>query len=185
MQQYRQEFCDPVGVLLGCCTTVSIRSITARRHRYRGGLMDLALSQRQHMIVMVRQFVARTSCRGAPGPRRRRTAPYRLRPTGGKNQGHGAVRFGHATEFGGPDIDLITRCLIAIECSQHRAGLYAPATRSLVSGRRSSSRLLTHKRTSISIPCCVAKKRCSLAYQNRRAVATRRACHPDRAVGWR
>jgi acyl-CoA dehydrogenase len=29
-------------------------------------------------------------------------------------------------EFGGPDIDLVTRSLIAIECSQHRAGLYAP-----------------------------------------------------------
>ena len=29
-------------------------------------------------------------------------------------------------EYGGPEIDLVTRCLIAIECSQHRAGLYAP-----------------------------------------------------------
>jgi alkylation response protein AidB-like acyl-CoA dehydrogenase len=29
-------------------------------------------------------------------------------------------------EWGGPDINLVTRCLIAIECGQHRAGLYAP-----------------------------------------------------------
>ncbi|XOV88933.1 MAG: acyl-CoA dehydrogenase family protein [Pseudomonadota bacterium] len=29
-------------------------------------------------------------------------------------------------EFGGPDIDMVTRTLIAIEMSQHRAGLYAP-----------------------------------------------------------
>ena len=29
-------------------------------------------------------------------------------------------------ELGGPDIDLVTRCLISIETSQHRAGLYAP-----------------------------------------------------------
>ena len=29
-------------------------------------------------------------------------------------------------EYGGPEIDLVTRSLIAIECSQHRAGLYAP-----------------------------------------------------------
>ena len=29
-------------------------------------------------------------------------------------------------EFGGPDIDIVTRTLIAIEMSQHRAGLYAP-----------------------------------------------------------
>lgn len=29
-------------------------------------------------------------------------------------------------EYGGPDLDLVTRTLIAIEMSQHRAGLYAP-----------------------------------------------------------
>src|SRR5205814_5859690 len=29
-------------------------------------------------------------------------------------------------EFGGPGIDLVTRCLMAIEMAQHRAGLYAP-----------------------------------------------------------
>ncbi len=29
-------------------------------------------------------------------------------------------------EFGGPDVDLSTRTLLAIEMSQHRAGLYAP-----------------------------------------------------------
>lgn len=29
-------------------------------------------------------------------------------------------------EYGGPEIDLVTRTLIAIELSQHRAGLYAP-----------------------------------------------------------
>ena len=29
-------------------------------------------------------------------------------------------------EYGGPDIDIVTRTLLAIELSQHRAGLYAP-----------------------------------------------------------
>jgi alkylation response protein AidB-like acyl-CoA dehydrogenase len=29
-------------------------------------------------------------------------------------------------EYGGPDIDIVTRTLIAIEMAQHRAGLYAP-----------------------------------------------------------
>ena len=29
-------------------------------------------------------------------------------------------------EYGGPDIDLVTRTLLAVEMSQHRAGLYAP-----------------------------------------------------------
>ena len=28
--------------------------------------------------------------------------------------------------FGGPDIDLVTRTLMAVEMAQHRAGLYAP-----------------------------------------------------------
>ena len=29
-------------------------------------------------------------------------------------------------EYGGPDMDMVTRTLVAIEMSQHRAGLYAP-----------------------------------------------------------
>ena len=29
-------------------------------------------------------------------------------------------------EFGGPDIDLVTRTLMAVEMAQHRAGLYVP-----------------------------------------------------------
>src|SRR5262245_12574945 len=29
-------------------------------------------------------------------------------------------------QYGGPEIDLVTRTLIAMETSQHRAGLYAP-----------------------------------------------------------
>src|ERR1051326_7610114 len=29
-------------------------------------------------------------------------------------------------EFGGPDIDIVTRVLLAIEMAQHRAGLYVP-----------------------------------------------------------
>ena len=29
-------------------------------------------------------------------------------------------------EYGGPDIGMVTRVLIAIECSQHRAGIYTP-----------------------------------------------------------
>ena len=29
-------------------------------------------------------------------------------------------------EYGGPDIDIVTRVLLAIEMAQHRAGLYVP-----------------------------------------------------------
>jgi acyl-CoA dehydrogenase len=38
----------------------------------------------------------------------------------------GLYGLGIPAEYGGPDIDLMTSTLIAIEMSQHRAGLYAP-----------------------------------------------------------
>jgi len=39
----------------------------------------------------------------------------------------GFYGLGIPPEFGGPDIDMITRCLMEQEMSQHRAGLYSPA----------------------------------------------------------
>ena len=89
--------------------------------------MDLALSEEQKMIVeMVRQFVREEIVPWRSTSILMLTGTRGLRPPGSTNQGHGAVWPGHPPEFGGPDIDLVTRCLIAIECSQHRAGLYAP-----------------------------------------------------------
>src|SRR5215831_9918549 len=38
----------------------------------------------------------------------------------------GLYGLGIPPEFGGPDIDIVTHTLIAIEISQHRAGLYSP-----------------------------------------------------------
>ena len=38
----------------------------------------------------------------------------------------GLYGLGIPAEFGGPEVDLVTRTLLAIEMSQHRAGLYAP-----------------------------------------------------------
>lgn len=38
----------------------------------------------------------------------------------------GLYGLGIPAEFGGPDVDLLTMTLLAIEISQHRAGLYAP-----------------------------------------------------------
>ena len=38
----------------------------------------------------------------------------------------GLYGMGIPPEYGGPDISMVTRTLIAIEMSQHRAGLYAP-----------------------------------------------------------
>jgi acyl-CoA dehydrogenase len=39
----------------------------------------------------------------------------------------GFYGLGIPPEFGGPDINLVTRCLMEEEMAQHRAGLYAPA----------------------------------------------------------
>ena len=39
----------------------------------------------------------------------------------------GFYGLGIPPEFGGPDIDLVTRCLMEEEMAQHRAGLYSPA----------------------------------------------------------
>ena len=38
----------------------------------------------------------------------------------------GLYGLGIPAEYGGPAIDLVTECLLAMELSQHRAGLYAP-----------------------------------------------------------
>jgi len=43
-----------------------------------------------------------------------------------KTKAMGLYGLGIPAEYGGPDIDLMTTTLIAIEMSQHRAGLYAP-----------------------------------------------------------
>ncbi len=43
-----------------------------------------------------------------------------------KTREMGLFGLGIPREYGGPDIDLVTQTLIAIEISQHRAGLYAP-----------------------------------------------------------
>ncbi|TDJ40859.1 MAG: cyclohexanecarboxyl-CoA dehydrogenase [Gammaproteobacteria bacterium] len=43
-----------------------------------------------------------------------------------KTKEMGLYGLGIPPEFGGPDVDLVTRTLLAIEMAQHRAGLYAP-----------------------------------------------------------
>ena len=43
-----------------------------------------------------------------------------------KTQAMGLYGLDIPSEYGGPDIDLVTRTLLAIEMSQHRAGLYTP-----------------------------------------------------------
>jgi acyl-CoA dehydrogenase len=91
--------------------------------------MDLKLTEEQTMVVdMVRRFV------------RQEIVPLedKLDPDADELPAEDHARLVAMTkdmglygldippEYGGPDIDMVTRTLIAIEMSQHRAGLYAP-----------------------------------------------------------
>ena len=91
--------------------------------------MDLSLTQEQEMIIgLVRRFV------------REEILPLELKldPDAdaldaldrdrliSKTKEMGLYGLDIPSEYGGPDIDLVTRTLIAVEMSQHRAGLYAP-----------------------------------------------------------
>ena len=91
--------------------------------------MDLSLTQEQEMIIgLVRRFV------------REEVLPLELEldPDAdaldaadrdrliSKTKEMGLYGLDIPPEYGGPDIDLVTRTLIAVEMSQHRAGLYAP-----------------------------------------------------------
>ena len=91
--------------------------------------MDLSLTQEQEMIIgLVRRFV------------REEILPLELKldPDAdaldaadrdrliNKTKEMGLYGLDIPPEYGGPDIDLVTRTLIAVEMAQHRAGLYAP-----------------------------------------------------------
>ena len=91
--------------------------------------MDLSLTQEQEMVIgSVRRFV------------REEILPLELKldPDAdaldaadrdrliSKTKEMGLYGLDIPPEYGGPDIDLVTRTLIAVEMSQHRAGLYAP-----------------------------------------------------------
>src|SRR5438309_138243 len=91
--------------------------------------MDLALSEEQKMIVgMVRQFVREeiVPLEEHLDPDADELLPEDYDRLVAQTKAMGLYGLDTPPEFGGPDIDLVTRCLIAIECSQHRAGLYAP-----------------------------------------------------------
>ena len=91
--------------------------------------MELSLNNEQQMIVdMVRRFV-----RDEIIPLEMHLDPDadqleaedRDRPVG-KVKDMGLYGLDIPVDYGGPDIDVVTRTLMAIEMSQHRAGLYAP-----------------------------------------------------------
>jgi len=91
--------------------------------------MDMALTDEQRMIVdMVRRFVREEilPLEENLDPDADEVPPEELARLVAITKDMGLYGLDTPPEYGGPDIDLVTRSLIAIECSQHRAGLYAP-----------------------------------------------------------
>ena len=91
--------------------------------------MDLNLTEEQDLIIgMVRRFVREEilplemyldpDADELPETERLRLIE--------KTKAMGLYGLDIPPEYGGPDIDLVTRTLLAVEMSQHRAGLYAP-----------------------------------------------------------
>ncbi|MCH9672718.1 MAG: acyl-CoA dehydrogenase family protein [Gammaproteobacteria bacterium] len=94
--------------------------------------MDLALTEEQQLVVdMVRRFVREEiiPLEDSLDPDADALAPDELAKLVEKTKQMGLYGLGIPPEYGGPDIDLTTRTLIAMEYSQHRAGLYAPCYR--------------------------------------------------------
>lgn len=91
--------------------------------------MDLSLSEEQQLLVTtVRRFV-----RDEIVPLEQHLDPDadELEPEDhqrlvAKTRAMGLYGLDIPPEFGGPELDLVTRTLLAIEMAQHRAGLYAP-----------------------------------------------------------
>lgn len=91
--------------------------------------MDLALTDEQRIIVdQVRRFVREDilPLEDTLDPDADELAAEDFQRLTEKVKAMGLYGLDTPPEFGGPDIDLVTRTLIAIECGQHRAGLYAP-----------------------------------------------------------
>ncbi|MFP6705689.1 MAG: acyl-CoA dehydrogenase family protein [Alphaproteobacteria bacterium] len=91
--------------------------------------MDLSLTQEQQLIVeMVRRFVREevVPLEDSLDPDEDTLPPDQFAKLVAKTKEMGLYGLGIPPEYGGPDIDIMTRSLIAIENSQHRAGLYAP-----------------------------------------------------------
>lgn len=91
--------------------------------------MDLSLTEEQELVVAtVRRFVREEIL---PLELSLDADADELDPADrdrlvGKTRSMGLYGLDIPPEFGGPELDLVTRTLLAIEMSQHRAGLYVP-----------------------------------------------------------
>ncbi|MCS5604843.1 MAG: acyl-CoA dehydrogenase family protein [Alphaproteobacteria bacterium] len=91
--------------------------------------MDLALTEEQRLIVdMVRRFVREeiVPLEAKLDPDADELPLEEFNRLVEMVKEMGLYGLDTPPEWGGPEINLLTRCLIAIECGQHRAGLYAP-----------------------------------------------------------
>ena len=91
--------------------------------------MDLELSEEQQLIVAtVRKFVREeiAPLEGEMDPDASELEEPHFGRLVAMVKQMGFYGLGIPPEYGGPEIDLVTRTLMAIEMSQHRAGLYAP-----------------------------------------------------------
>ncbi|MCY4592845.1 MAG: acyl-CoA dehydrogenase family protein [Alphaproteobacteria bacterium] len=91
--------------------------------------MDFALTPEQTMVVdMVRRFVREEilPLEESLDADAEEVAPGVLARLVDRTREMGLYGLDTPAEYGGPDIDMVTRALIAMECSRHRAGLYAP-----------------------------------------------------------
>jgi acyl-CoA dehydrogenase len=91
--------------------------------------MDLALTQEQKLIIaQVRRFVREEilPLEAALDPDADELSDADFARLSDKVKAMGFWGLDIPEEYGGPGIDLVTRTLMAIEMSQHRAGLYAP-----------------------------------------------------------
>lgn len=91
--------------------------------------MDLALTDEQRIIVdMVRRYVREeiVPLEDRLDPDADELPAVDYQRLSAKTRDMGLFGLDTPPEYGGPDIDLVTRTLIAIESTQHRAGLYVP-----------------------------------------------------------
>src|SRR3954467_2043277 len=113
----------------GCPLRTSIRRSGSAGSVHREGNMDFQLNDEQQMIVeSVRRFVRDeiVPLESDLDPDADELESHDQERLVEKGKGVGVYGLDIPAEFGGPGIDLVTRCLMAIEMAQHRAGLYAP-----------------------------------------------------------
>jgi acyl-CoA dehydrogenase len=91
--------------------------------------MNLELTEEQEMLIgSVRRFVREeiVPLEASLDPDAYELPQAEHRRLSGVVKEMGLFGLGIPPEHGGPDVDMVTRALLAIEMSQHRAGIYAP-----------------------------------------------------------